>query len=214
MPKVLNAKALSSIKYHSLPFEGKWQQSFGRPVSSGIWLVWGKSHNGKTSLIIQLIAYLAQFIRIDFYSLEERDGRSLQEGFEREKIKEAPNRVAVIHTGVTLDYIRTRLSKKQAAQAVVIDSVQYMRLRKGDFEAIKEEFPDVLFIWISHAKGSDPRGSRAEDIYYDADVKIYVKGYRAFPGVRGLGPMPEFDIWPEKSAKYWASGVLKPKIGE
>ena len=41
-----NAKGvreLLSMKFDTLPFEGKWHGAFGIPERCGVWMVWGKS---------------------------------------------------------------------------------------------------------------------------------------------------------------------------
>lgn len=55
-------------------------------------------------------------------------------------------------------------------------------------------FPRKLFIYISHAEGANPRGNVAMSVKYDAFVKIYVQGFRAYPQSRFGGGSP-FVIW-------------------
>lgn len=37
-----------------------------------------------------------------------------------------------------------------------------------------------LIIFISHADGKNPAGRSAKSVMYDASLKIYIEGYRAF----------------------------------
>ena len=46
-----------------------------------------------------------------------------------------------------------------------------------DYIQLKEEFPDKLFIFISHARGKNPKGDAATSVMYDADLKIWVEGH-------------------------------------
>ena len=58
----------------------------------------------------------------------------------------------------------------------------------GDYIQLKEEFPDKLFIIISHARGKNPKGDAATSVMYDADLKIWVEGYVAY----SKGAVPRF----------------------
>jgi hypothetical protein len=78
-----------------------------------------------------------------------------------------------------------------------------------DYMKMKERFPKKLFIFISQEKRGQPRGSIAQNIRYDADIKIRVEGYKAFVTTRyevaekGEGGA-DFIIWKEGAEKYWA----------
>jgi hypothetical protein len=55
---------------------------------------------------------------------------------------------------------------------------------------------------VSHAEGKEPKGNVAKSVRYDAFVKIWVEGYKAFPQSR-FGGGNEFVIWPAGAQKYW-----------
>ena len=67
----------------------------------------------------------------------------------------------------------------------------------------KEQHRNKLIIFISHAKGRLPKGRSGESVMFDASLKIYVEGYRAFSKGRFIGPKGYYDIWPEEAARYW-----------
>ena len=71
------------------------------------------------------------------------------------------------------------------------------------YKALRDENPGKLLIFISHADGAEPKGNVANSVKFDANVKIYVEGYRAMPQSRYGGGQP-YDVWPQKSAEYWA----------
>jgi hypothetical protein len=58
-----------------------------------------------------------------------------------------------------------------------------------DYIQLKEEFPDKLFVFISHARGKNPKGDAATSVMYDADLKIWVEA--TSPSVRDVirGPL-------------------------
>lgn len=68
--------------------------------------------------------------------------------------------------------------------------------------ALKKEFPNKLFIYISHADGKEPDGKLAKQIRYDSNVKIYVDGYIASCNSRYGGGEP-YTIWEEGAARVW-----------
>ena len=42
---------------------------------------------------------------------------------------------------------------------------------------------------------------------FDASLKIYVEGYRAFSRTVSSEPRGHFDIWSEKSRLYWGEEI-------
>ena len=72
-----------------------------------------------------------------------------------------------------------RLSKRRSPEAVIIDSFQYSGLNYATYKALKEKHRNKLLIFISHAEGIKPEGRAAKKVAYDADVKIFVQGFRA-----------------------------------
>ena len=60
-----------------------------------------------------------------------------------------------------------------------------------------------LLIFISHAEGTRPEGRAAKKVEYDADVKIYVEGFKATCKSRFMDvPGVPFVIWEEGAKKY------------
>lgn len=57
--------------------------------------------------------------------------------------------------------------------------------------------------WISHAKGLMPKGVLAEDIYYDANVCIMVKGFKAMVVKSRYGGNGEIVVSEQKMREYW-----------
>ena len=95
-----------------------------------------------------------------------------------------------------------RLRKKKAARVVLINSIQHAGLNQKQYLALKNDFPNTLFILNSHAEGKEPKGALAKFIKYDADIKIRVEGFKAFPSSRYGGGDP-YTIWEDGAAKYW-----------
>lgn len=206
MARALSYKNIEDYKPVELPFTGKWQASFGCPELKGSWIVWGNSGNGKTRFTLQLCKYLCQFARVTYNSLEEGLSKSMRNAIIQVGMKEAGNRFQLLDMESLVD-MEKRLSTRKGPDILIVDSLQYSRMSLVDYERFKRKFPRKLIIFISHAKGKDPKGSVAESIHYDAFVKIRVEGYRAFPTSRYMEsgfPAP-FTIWEEGAERYWGN---------
>lgn len=55
------------------------------------------------------------------------------------------------------------------------------------FLKFKEQHRNKLLIFISHASGQNPDGRTAKKVLYNASLKIYVEGKRAFSHGRFIG---------------------------
>lgn len=209
MAKALTYKNIEDYKPVELPFTGKWVASFGSPEVKGSWLIWGNSGNGKTRFTLQLCKYLCQFGRVAYNSLEEGLSKSMRNAIIQVGMKEVARRFLLLDMESKND-LEKRLEQRKSPDIVVIDSLQYFRMTMTDYERFKKKFPNKLLIFISHAKGKEPKGSLAESIRYDAFVKIWVEGYTAFPVSRYVnGDAQPFVIWIKGAEDYWGNGVNK-----
>lgn len=204
LPKAISVDHLTRIKFVIIRFIGRFKASFGNPQLGGVWLIWGNSSNGKTSLAMQIAKEIAtNFAKVAYNSYEEGISMSFQNTIIRNRMSDCGKQFIIL-AGEELETLIERLRKRNAPRVVIIDSVQHLQLKKTEYRSLKEEFPQVLFIFISHAKGKQPKGEVADFIKYDADLKIWVEGYRAFVSGRLNNDEGEyFDIYPEKSKIYW-----------
>lgn len=202
MTRALSIDNIASYRPVSLPFDGKWAASFGCPERRGSWLIWGNSGNGKTRFTLQLCKYLCQFEKVVYNSLEEGLSMSMKKAILDVGMKEAGRRFFLLDME-PLKELEARLEKKKSFNIVVIDSLQYLNMTQADYRRWKKKFPNKLFIFISHAKGKEPKGSLAESIRYDAFVKIWVEGYKAFSVNRYANHPDDFVIWSQGAAEYW-----------
>lgn len=113
------------------------------------------------------------------------------------------DRVAFIKEDIPA--MRERLRRRKSYNIVVIDSFQYTQMTYKDYISLKEEFPDKLFIFISHARGKNPKSDAATSVMYDADLKIWVEGYVAFSKGRYQGSTGKYVIWEKGSLDYWGA---------
>lgn len=204
MGRALTVKEVLNKKRQTFPFDGKWADAFGQPERTGVWFIWGRSGNGKTSFVMQLIAELCKYDRVAFDSMEEGDSLSMRQKLVRHGLSQVGSRFHLLNAE-PMNELRERLSRRKSYNIIVIDSFQYTQMSYRDYIQFKEQFKDKLIIFISHAKGSLPRGSAAEGVMYDATLKIWVEGFKAFSKGRFIGPTGEFTIWDEGAARYWGT---------
>lgn len=193
MKRALSIRDILNKKYETFPFEGRWKEAFDTPERTGVWFVWGNSGNGKTSFMLQLCKELCKYERIMINSLEEGTRLTVQNNLKRFGMAGVSRQVVFIRDDIPA--LRDRLRHRKSYNVVVIDSFQYTRMTYVDYIHLKEEFPDKLFIFISHARGKNPKGDAATSVMYDADLKIWVEGYVAYSKGRYIGTTGKYVIW-------------------
>jgi len=187
-------------KFHTIQWDGQWQQAFSRPERSGVWIVWGNSGNGKTSFVMQLVAQLARHGRVFFNSLEEGVSLTLRDNLMRTDIIDVRRNVLI--GCEDMDTMSQRLSRRKGPDFAIIDSIQYSRLTFPSYVKLKEAHPNKLLIFTSHAEGKQPAGRTAKSVKYDAGQKIWVEGFRAISNGR-YNPGGTFTIWEQGAEEYW-----------
>lgn len=206
MGRALTVKEVLNKKRQTFPFDGKWADAFGQPERTGVWFIWGRSGNGKTSFVMQLIAELCKYDRVAFDSMEEGDSLSMRQKLVRHGLSKVGSRFHLLNAEPMTE-LKERLARRKSYNIIVIDSFQYTQMSYRDYIQFKEQNKDKLLVFISHAKGSLPRGSAAEGVMYDATLKIWVEGFKAFSKGRFIGQTGEFTIWDEGAERYWGENV-------
>lgn len=208
MSRAISNKNVLTAKFEVAEFDGEFLASFGKPELRGAWLIYGGSGCGKTTFVMQVCKYLTRFRRVAYNSLEQGLSLSLQKTWERVGMQEAGSRIILLHKE-QLNELSIRLRKKQSPDVIVIDSIHYLRrFNDSQYQKLRDEFPDKLFIFVSHEKGGLPKGMMAQNIRYDADIKIRVEGYKAFVTTRYEVPElgeggTDFIIWEQGAQDYW-----------
>ena len=201
MKRGLCVRDILAKKYQRLPFDGAWAEAFGQPERCGVWFIWGNSGNGKTSFVMQLIRQLCHWDRVVLDSLEEGTSLTMQQNLVRHGLQDVGSRLTIVCEPMA--ELTERLARQKSASTVVIDSFQYTQMTYRDYIALKTRFPEKLLIFLSHAAGVGPKGGAAVSVMYDATLKVWVEGYRAFSKGRFIGPRGYLDVWPEGAARYW-----------
>ena len=201
MKRAYSVRNVMDAKFRSLPFEGQCLEAVGAPELGGSWLVYGAPKNGKTSLALQIAKYLCKFCTVAYDSVEEGLSLSMKAAIERTGMAEVSRRFILLDKE-NAEELTERLARRRSPDVVVVDSVQFMGLKWSEYKALKERFPNKLFIYVSHVEGGKPEGSTAQKIWRDANVYIRVEGFRGFP-VGRYGGGASIDINEEKAAAYW-----------
>lgn len=200
-----NAKGVRemlSIKYDLMDFDGEWHDAFGTPERRGVWIIWGNSGNGKTTFALQLSKYLCRFGRVAYDSMEEGVCLTMQNAMRREGMMDVNGKFMLIDNE-NIEKLSERLNRKRSPEIVIIDSFQYTQMTYKQYIAFKEAHKRKLLIFISHADGKYPAGRAARSVMYDASLKIYIEGFRAFSKGRFIGPVGHYDIVKEKALEHW-----------
>lgn len=199
--KAYSPKDVMAQKDNSLPWEGKWKETFGEVPDNELWFISGSSASGKSSFVMQLARELTKYGRVLYGSYEEGVSQSFKERIQRERMTEKQGRFRII-TEDSFEDLMERLSKPKGPKFVIIDSFQESGLTYEQAVALREKFPRKGWIYISHEYKGDPMGKAAARLKYKAGVKIRVVGYKAYCQGRFSGD--ERDAF-----TIWEDGVIK-----
>ncbi len=201
MKRALSIANVIEAKFNVLEFTGKWLDAVGRPEFCGSWIIYGPPKNGKTTFAMQVAKYLAQFGRGVYDSIEEGLSLSIKEAVVREKMEEVKKKITFLDRLPVGDLDRW-LEKRRGINFVVTDSIQFAEMRFSEYKRLKEKYPKILFIYISHVEGKQPEGQVAKRIWRDANVAFRIEGFRAFP-VGRYGGGQYLDISERLADEYW-----------
>lgn len=198
MKRAYTPTQLDTKRLITMPFDGEWQALMGQPERAGSWLIWGNSGNGKTSFALQLAGYLTRFGRVAYNSLEEGISESLKRNVRINGLV-GVKRLLLLDKE-PMDELVERLRRPKAPNIIIIDSLQYSGMNYREYKQLRDEFRSRLFVFVSHADGKEPAGRTARSVRYDANVKIYIEGYRAYAVSRYGGGEP-YIIWQSGAEK-------------
>lgn len=203
LPRALTPQEVQRIRIKTLPFEGEFRAAFDRPATTGIWIIWGTSGSGKTSMALMLAKELTRFGRVVYNSLEQGASLSMKQALARHELAKV-KRGSFLLVSEDLETLSERMSRRQSPDFVIIDSLQYTGLDYRNYRKFKEQHRDKLIIFVSHADGLKPEGRTGVKVMYDAEMKILVEGYRAISKGRFVSQVGAyFTIWEEGASNYW-----------
>lgn len=198
--RAFSVQNVLDAKFNELEFEGIWEAAIGRPELTGSWMIYGPPKNGKTSFAIKLAKYLTNFEKVYYNSIEEGLSKSIQSAYIRMDMKDVAGKIILQQESVEMMY--KRLKKNKSPNIIFLDSVQFAGIKFSEYKRLKEEFPNKIFIYISHVKGNQPQGETAIGIWRDSNVSFRVEGFRAFP-ISRYGGGDYINVSEEKATEYW-----------
>lgn len=210
MGRTLSAKQVLTLKRRTIRPGGIWADCVGEIDRTGVVFFWGNSGNGKTSAVASFCKELTQFGRVLYLPLEEGLGGTTQDAIRRCRLDECGRKFQYNAT-MTFSEMDEALSKPRSWDFVVIDSFQYTQMSYKEYIAFKERHRNKLLIFVSHADGKRPEGRAAMKIMYDASLKIWVEGHKAFSKGRYIGPKGECTIYEKEAKRYWEGKTLNRK---
>jgi hypothetical protein len=205
--KINRAYSVSNVlskKFNPLEFSGEWEATLGNPDKAFSAIIFGNTSNGKTESAIKFAKYLTNFGKVAYNSLEQGLSATMQDALVRNHMESCGNSFLLLDRE-PFDEMLIRMSKPKSPDFLFIDSVQYTRINKAQYQQLKELMlkKGKGIIWISQAKGKMAKGALADDIWYDVDLKLWVEGFKLFPDGRLNGGGEPFVVYPTRAAKYW-----------
>lgn len=202
LKRAISIDQLTKKKFKTMRFDGAFEKSIGDVVErSGSWILYGDSGHGKTTFSLMLGKYLTKFGRVAYDTIEEGARLSFQKAIVRQNFTKVQSRKFII-LSEGIEELKERLHRQKSPDFIIIDSLQYTFLTKKTYKALIDEFPNKLFIWISHADGKKPKGTLACDVEYHADVKMRIEGFKVIMKSR-YGGIEDFTVNKERAATYW-----------
>lgn len=202
LPRAYSMKDLNKIVYQVFLFSGIWLKLFGKPEKGATWFIWGGSGNGKSTACAKLAYMLSGFGKVLYLALEEKKGKSIRMKLKEAGFKDSSKNFHLLPS-CSYDQLVQRLHRRGSEDIIFIDSLQYWGVTYRQYQILIETFPAKTFVFVSHAKGKDPKGGVADSIHYDAAMKIWVEGGKIMVKHRFEGGGGEMIVIPELAEKYW-----------
>lgn len=169
---------LENKDFKTLPFTGVWYDSFGCPARDCKWFIYAKSGSGKTSFMIQLAAYMANFYKkVGYVSIEEGISESFKKAVRRadNAEKENYNRI-YLYDRATLDELIQEIETRKTVKFWIIDSIDSLQMTPQDIIKItsicKKQGKGLAMVGFSD--GKNPKTPAGVFCKYDADIKLIV----------------------------------------
>lgn len=206
MGRTLSVKNLYSQRFTTLSIGGKYQEAFGEPSDCGIWLIYGKEKNGKTTFALQLADYLSTLKRTLYISGEEGTQLEFTSSCIRAGIEETNVNIHFIDYE-PIEMLRERLNKRKSESIIFIDNMTVYEdeLKNGVLLNLKNEFPKKLFIFIAHEESGEPFKATGRMCKRLAKIICHVEGLAC--DVSGRCPGGKILINEQKAVLYYGENI-------
>lgn len=179
--RAIGINQLLKKKYDTYDLGEVWTKHIGKPEKGGCINISGYSANGKTNFTIMLVkAFAKAGVKVDFNSFEEGHESTMQEVAIRHNLKDVSGKIIWLDR-YNYKELDERLSKRNSAKVVVIDSADDMQFTYAQFLKFKEKYPKKTFIVITKGteKTGNPIWKQGEKIRFKCPIKITVRNFVA-----------------------------------
>ena len=206
MSRALTLRNLYDKKFKTLAFTADWQKAFGNPEHNGIWLIFGKDKNGKTTMALKLVEILSVADRVLYVSAEEGFAKAFRDTCKRVGLDAGNKRIHFVEY-LPIEELEERLKTRKCPRILFIDNLSiYMDELKGKkLIELSRRYPQKLFIYLAHEERNEPYGSAARMAKKWAKIIVHVKGLSAF--ISGRCPGGVMTIDEAKAKIYWGNSI-------
>ena len=156
MARALTIRNLYDKVYSYLPLSGEWKAIGEDTEDSGLWLVYGKEKNGKTTFALKLANYLSSISKVLYVSAEEGLSTNISRTCQRVGIS-VTNKTLHIIEYLPMAELKEKLKKRKSANIIFIDNTTEYRyeMKNNDVSDLLKLFPNKLFVFLAHEGGKD-----------------------------------------------------------
>jgi RecA/RadA recombinase len=199
--RTLSVSNIYAMVHELFAFDGEWREVLGAPQTNGIWVIYGREKNGKTTFSLQLAHYLSAHKRTLYVSAEEGISTNFVETCRRAGI-DATCRELQFLPYTDLNELKQIILKRRAPQIIFLDNatVYEEEFKNGGFRNFLKRHKDVLVVLIAHEERAEPYTAAAKLAKKLAQVIIRVEGLNAH--VSGRVPGGKLTINPFNAEIY------------
>lgn len=156
MARALTIRNLYDKVYSYLPLSNEWKAIGEDTEDSGLWLIYGKEKNGKTTFALKLANYLSSIGKVLYVSAEEGITTNITRTCQRIGISETNKTLHIIEYLSVIE-LKEKLSKRKSANIIFIDNTTEYRyeMKNSDVSDLLKSFPNKLFIFLAHEGGKE-----------------------------------------------------------
>lgn len=152
MARALTIRNLYDKVFSFLPLEDEWLEAIGTETEdSGVWLIYGKEKNGKTTFALKLANYLSTMRKVLYISAEENISTNIQRTCRRLGIP-VTNKALHVIGYMSIDALKKMLKQRKSADIIFIDNTSKYKydLKPKALYQLIDAFPNKLFIFLAH----------------------------------------------------------------
>jgi len=219
--KVLRPSQIIKKERQYIDLKGAIGESIGRLELGSKIFITGRSFSGKSSFIAQLCAQVAEHVRVDYNTHEEKggDASTMKEKMRYAGIDEKHDeRIRFYKAPIVSEEEQTfadMLNKGRSATFAVLDSLQHAGMNKAEYIAFTNRFCNPrrgkIVAFVSHWQKND----FVLHVKHDCDVKLEAMHYVVYVESRMEGATNKpIVIWEEGAKKAWGKNYQKVIKGQ